>query len=161
MKKWMSMGGAWILGAVCAMADVTAPAAASPPGIPAEEVVLDLTCVLPTNGPGVARGELVARLHAYDPRTADGAAKEICRVAISGLSHRAGEETVLRFPCVGGSPQRKAYYITAVVYPEGAAADSAGLYFIDGFQEVLTDGSRQSLTVILSPVDGGGGEPSN
>ncbi len=155
----------WILGFLMAQAgnagaDVSAPAAAPPPAAKMEALALDLTCILPAAGPAVERGVLVVRLHEYDPRLADGAANEICRISLTGISHRAGEETVLRFPCNGQTPMRKAYYLTAVLYPEGAAADSAGVYFIDGFQRVLTAANREALSVTLTPVEGEG-EPTN
>ncbi len=147
--------------AVGATADVPAPAAPPAAAVPMEEQVLDLTCILPADGPAVERGVLVVRLYEYDPRLADAAATEIGRVTLAGISHRMGSETILRFPCSGATSARKSYYITAVVYPsEGVAADCSGLYFINGFQRVLTAGNRESLTLALTPV-GGEGEPTN
>ncbi len=155
---WCCVLACWT---VEARADVPMPAVGVTNAIPMEALMLDLTCVLPINGPAVERGVLMARLYEYDPRKVDGEAKEICRVAVSGISHQMGEETVLRFPCRGGTPVRKAYYITAVVYPEGVPADNAGLYFIDGFQRVLSTGNREVLSVTLAPVDTGDAGPSN
>ena len=143
-----------------AAADVQAPAPAPDPAGARQQLVLDLTCLLPTNGPAVARGVLEVRLYEYDPRKASGAAAEIGRVSLAGIAHRAGEETVQRFPCAGETAARKAYYITAVVFPEGAPAGGSGIYFIDGFQPVLAAGDRESLTVTLAPVDADAG-PSN
>ncbi len=154
---WMLAFLAW--GEMGTRADVTEPAA-PPPSSPVEELVVDVTCIVPAAGPAVERGRLVARFFEYDPRIADRAATELARVELSGISHRTGEETVLRFPCAGRTSARKAYYLTAAIYPEGAGADSAGLYFINGFQRVLTTGSRESLTVTLTPV-GAAEEPTN
>ena len=60
----------------------------------------------------------------------------------------------------GTTPRRKSYYLTAVVYPAATSADSAGLYYLDGFQRVLAGGNRQSLSVTLTPVDAAAG-PTN
>ena len=165
--RWMLLGlGLGWAGA--ARADVplppvsnAAPAVESAAVVPSqEELTLDLTCTLPTNGPAVECGRLVARLHEYDPRTAAGAARENGRVEVVGVTHRPGAETVLRFPCAGIVPVRKAYYLTAVLYPEDAAGDSSGLYYLVGFRRVLAAGNRESLSVALVPV-GGEGEPTN
>lgn len=157
MKRAMWIPGCLAIWLGVAWADVQPPSA--PPAASAAaqaELVVDVTCILPASGPAVERGRLVARLYEYDARIADRAATEIARVELSGLSHRTGEETVLRFPCAGKTAARKAYYLTVVVYPEGALADSAGLYFINGFQKVLLDGSRESLSVTLAPVENRG-----
>ncbi|HAL93125.1 MAG TPA: hypothetical protein DCM68_08905 [Verrucomicrobia bacterium] len=162
MKRTMWMTGCLAIWMGVAWADVQPPAA--PPAVGAaapEELVVDVTCILPATGPAVERGRLVARLYEYDARIADRAATEIARVELSGFSHRPGEETVLRFPCAGKTAARKAYYLTAAVYLEGAADDRSGLYFINGFQKVLRDGTRESLRVTLTPVDAAGAEPSN
>ena len=169
--RWMLLGlglGLGLSWAGAARADVplppvsnAAPAVESAAVVPSqEELTLDLTCTLPTNGPAVERGRLVARLHEYDSRRADGAAREIGRVEVAGVTHRPGAETVLRFPCAGETAARKAYYITAVVFPEGAPAGGSGVYFIDGFQPVLAAGDRESQTVTLAPVGAEAG-PSN
>ena len=160
MKQLILALAGLALWAGTAAADVQAPAPAPDPAGALQRLVLDLTCLLPTNGPAVARGVLEVRLYEYDPRKASGAAAEIGRVALAGIAHRAGEETVLRFPCTGETAARKAYYITAVVFPEGAPAGGSGIYFIDGFQPVLAAGDRESLTVTLAPVDADAG-PSN
>jgi len=102
----------------------------------------------------------VARLYEYAPRRADSQAHEIARTKLPGIFHRPGEKTVLRFVCAGPTAVRQAYYLTAVVYPEGAPADRSGLYFIDGFQPVLATGNRESLRITLSPVPAEG-EPTN
>ena len=159
MKQLILALGCLACWAGSAAADVQTPEPAPKPA-GTMQLVLDLTCTLPTNGPAVERGVLEVRLYEYDPRKTDGAAVEIGRVALSGIAHRAGEETVLRFPCAGETAVRKAYYITAVVFPEGDPAGGAGIYFIDGFQPVLAAGDRQSLTVTLAPVDADAG-PSN
>jgi len=130
-----------------------------PPPAAMEELTVDLTCVLPTNGPAVANGTLVARLYEFNPRQADSAASEICQITLAGVSHRPGEETVLRFPCRGQTAARKAYYLTAVVYPEGDGGQ-AGLYFLNGFRRVLSAGNREALSVTLTPVGGEAG-PTN
>ena len=147
--------------AVAARGDVT-PETATPAkdASAQEELVLDLTCLLATNGPGVVHGRVVARIHEYDLRKPDSAAREVCRVELSGVSHRPGAETVLRFPCAAPVPERKAYYLTVVVYTGAAPADSAGMYYLTGFRRVFTGGNRESLSVTLTPV-GGEGEPSN
>ena len=142
-----------------AAADVQPPEPA-PMAAGAQALVLDLTCILPAAGPSVARGVLEVRLYEYDPRQTSGAAAEIGRVSLAGIAHRTGAETVLRFPCSGTTAARKAYYITAVVFPEGDPAGGSGIYFIDGFQPVLAAGDRESLTVTLAPVDAEAG-PSN
>ena len=169
--RWMLLGlglGLGLSWAGAARADVPLPSvsnaasvAESAAAAPAQvELTLDLTCTLPTNGPAVERGRLVARLHEYDPRKADGAAREIGRVEVAGVTHRPAAETVLRFPCAGVVPVRKAYYLTAVLYSEDAAADGSGLYYLVGFRRVLAAGNRESLAVTLVPV-GGEGEPTN
>jgi hypothetical protein len=145
--------GCLVLGASQVWADVQPPPAVLAPTGTTETLELDLTCILPADGPAVERGELMVRLYEYDPRKADGGATEIARVTLSGIAHRTGEETVVRFPCAGKTARRKSYYLTAVVYPEASATASAGLYFIDGFQRVLVGGNREVLGVTLAPVD--------
>ena len=159
MKLLVWTMGVLACGAGWALADAPAPAVAPAAGPALEELTVDLTCILPAAGPAVERGQLVARLYEYDPRLADRAAAEIARVVLAGIVHRPGTETVLRFPCAGKTPVRKAYYLTAVLYPEGAH-EQAGLYFIDGFQRVLAVGPRQTLRVTLTPVDAES-EPTN
>ena len=160
MRKTFGIWGLWVIGLGCAAADV--PPAAPPP--PAEEALqelrVDVTCVVPAEGPSVERGRLVARFFEYDPRVADRAATELARVELTGMSHRTGTETVLRFPCAGETAVRKAYYLTIVIYPADGGADQAGLYFIDGFQRVLMAGPREELRVTLAPVGTGAG-PTN
>jgi hypothetical protein len=149
-----------MLGAAASVADVQAPPPSSHSGAPVDILELDLTCILPADGPAVERGVLVARLYEYDPRKADSAATEIAQVTLAGLVHEPGEETVFRFPCRGKTALRKSYYLTAVVYPAATATASAGIYFIDGFQRVLVEGNRQALSVTLAPVDAAA-DPSN
>ena len=160
MKQLISALAGLALWAGSAAADAPAPAPAPDPAGALQRLVLDLTCLLPTNGPAVARGVLEVRLYEYDPRGASGAAAEIGRVSLAGIAHRAGEETGLRFPWSGETAARKAYYITAVVFPDGEPAGGSGIYFIDGFRPVLAAGDREALTVTLAPVDADAG-PSN
>ena len=141
-----------LLGAGVVGADSSMPPALSNPIAPLESLDLDLTCTLPAEGPDVAQGLLVVRLYEYDPRKADSMAIEVAQVSLAGIVHKTGMETVFRFPCRGTTARRKSYYLTAVVYPAATAADSAGLYFIDGFQRVLLGGNRQALSVTLTPV---------
>ena len=148
------------LGAGCVRIDAPPPAAAPSLAAPAGSVQVDVVCVLPADGPAVERGVLVARLYEYDPRRADSQAREIGRTALPGVVHRPGEKTALRFTCVGRTAVRQAYYLTAVVYPEGAPAERSGLYRIDGFQPVLAAGNRETLRVTLLPVPDDG-EPTN
>lgn len=160
MKTAIWILGYLAIGAGGVWADVQAPVP-PPAGFAAQvELLVDLTCVLPAAGPAVERGTLMARLYEYDARIADRAATEIARVELSGVSHRMGEETVVRFPCAGKTAVHKAYYVTVVIYPEGEASDRAGLYFIDGFQRVLATGNRESLSVTLAPVENSGA-PTN
>ena len=147
-----------VLGAGCVR--INAPPPAPSLVAPAGTVQVDVTCILPADGPAVERGVLVARLVEYDPRKADGQAREIARTTLPGILHRPGEQTALRFACAGRSGVRQAYYLTAVVYPEGAPADRAGLYRLDGFQPVLAAGNREALRVTLQPVPDEG-EPTN
>ena len=150
-----------LLGTGCVRIDAPPP---GPPAAslaaPAGSVQVDVVCVLPADGPAVERGVLVARLYEYDPRRADSQAREIGRTSLPGVVHRPGEKTVLRFTCVGQTAVRQAYYLTAVVYPEGAPAERSGLYRIDGFQPVLATGNRETLRVTLLPVPDEG-EPTN
>lgn len=150
-----------VLGAGCVRIDAPPP---GPPvaslAAPAGSVQVDVTCILPADGPAVERGVLVARLYEYDPRRADSQAREIGRTTLPGVVHRPGEKTALRFTCAGRTAVRQAYYLTAVVYPEGAPADRSGLYRIDGFQPVLAAGTREALRVTLLPVPDDG-EPTN
>ena len=160
MNRRIWIWGCLLLGAGCVRIDVPVPVVAPGLAAPAGAVLVDVTCVLPAAGPAVERGVLVARLYEYDPRIADGQAREIGRTTLPGVSHRPGGKTVLRFSCAGKTAARKAYYLTAVVYPEGAPADRSGLFFIDGFQPVLAAGNRETLRVTLSPV-AEVGEPTN
>lgn len=151
MKLYVSLLGFWLCTPGTVWADTSPPAIEPAPGPGQQELAVDLTCILPTNGPAVEHGFLMVRLYEYDPRVADRAATEIARVTMSGISHRPGAETLLRFPCAGKTPARKAYYLTAVVYPDETPG-RAGLYFINGFQQVLVKDVRQELTVKLTPV---------
>ena len=152
MKLYVSLLGFWLCTPGTIWADTSPPAIAEPaPGPAQQELAVDLTCILPTNGPAVEHGFLMVRLYEYDPRVADRAATEIARVTMSGITHRPGAETTLRFPCAGKTASRKAYYLTAVLYPDEAPG-RAGLYFINGFQQVLEKDLRQELTVKLTPV---------
>ena len=152
MRKRTVVFGCLVLWSGLAVADMTRSEGTGEAIPGQEELMVDLTCVLSAEGPSVERGELVVRLYEYDPRVADRSAAEIGRIAVAGFAHRAGEETVLRFPCTGTTDRRRAYYITAVVYPEGAAPDRSGIYYLDGFQRVLADGVREALSVVLTPV---------
>ena len=146
--------GMLCLAAGCVRVDVPArPPAPAPVAVaPAGTVQVDVTCVLPAEGPAVERGVLVARLVEYEPGRADSQAREIARTTLPGICHRPGRETPVRFACVGRKTVPKAYYLTVVVYPEGAPAGQAGLYFLEGFQRVLAEGNRQALQVTLAPV---------
>ena len=153
--SWMVwMWSCFVLAAGCVRVDVPARPPASSPMLvaPAGAVQVDVTCVLPAEGPAVERGVLVARLVEYDPRRADSQAREIARTTLPGIVHQPGRETAVRFACIGRTPIPKAYYLTAVVYPEGAPAGQSGLYRLDGFQRVLAAGTRQALRVTLAPV---------
>ncbi|MGD9780947.1 MAG: hypothetical protein AB7V14_02205 [Kiritimatiellia bacterium] len=136
------------------------PAAVPGHAVPAGVVQVDGTCVLPAEGPAVERGVLVARLHEYDPRLVDSQAREVGRTTVPGLSHRPGEKTSVRFAVAGRTTDAMAHYLTVAVYPEGAPAGQAGLYFLDGFRQVLADGNREALRITLTPVPEEGG-PSN
>ena len=160
MGKKFGLLIAWTIGLGSAVADVPPPDPPPRAGEARQELVVDVTCVVPAEGPSVSRGRLVARFFEYDPRVADRAATELARVELTGFSHRTGAETVLRFPCAGETEVRKAYYLTIVIYPAGDGAEQAGLYFIDGFQRVLMAGPREELRVTLAPVDAGAG-PTN
>ena len=160
-------GVIWIWGMLCLAAgcvrvDMPPPSPPPPASLvaPAGSVQVDVTCILPADGPAVERGVLVARLYEYAPQRADSQAREIGRTTLPGILHRPGEQTALRFACVGRAAVRQAYYLTAVVYPEGAPADHSGLYRIDGFQPVLAAGNREALRVTLQPVPDEG-EPTN
>ena len=144
-------GMLWLAGG-CVRIDVPPPAAMPEPVAPAGAVQVDVTCVLPATGPAVANGVLVARLVEYDPRRSDSQAREIARTTLPGIVHRPGRETALRFACIGRTAVPKAYYLTAVVYPEGAPAGQSGLYRLEGFQRVLAAGTREALRVSLDPV---------
>ena len=148
------------LGAGCVRIDAPPPAAAPSLAAPAGSVQVDVVCVLPAEGPAVERGVLVARLVEYNPRQADGQAREIGRTTLPGVFHRPGENTALRFTCVGRPGGRSAHYLTVVVYPEGAPAGRSGLYRLEGFQPVLAAGTREMLRVTLVPVPDEG-EPTN
>ena len=148
------------LGAGCVRIDAP-PAAAAPSLVaPAGMVQVDVACILPADGPAVERGVLVARLYEYDPRRADSQAREIGRTTLPGIQHRPGENTALRFSCVGRPGGHPAHYLTVVVYPEGAPAGRSGLYRLEGFQPVLAAGTREALRVTLLPVPDDG-EPTN
>ncbi len=150
MRRMGWLLGLLLLGAGCVRIDGPPPAAdrAAPGGA----VRVDAVCVLPPVGPAVERGVLVARLYEYDPRQADARAREIGRTTLPGILHRPGQKTALRFSCAGRTAVRRAYYLTAVVYPEGAPAGSSGLYFLDGFRRVLENGNRETLRATLAPV---------
>ncbi len=152
MKIRCGMIACLLLGMRLGMAEVPGTPGEAAPAEAPEVLTVDMTCVLSAEGPSVERGELVVRLHEYDPRLMDRAAAEIGRIVVSGFSHRAGEETVLRFPCTGTTGKHRSYYITAVVYPEGAGADRSGIYYLNGFQRVLEDGGREALRAVLTPV---------
>lgn len=141
-----------VLGAGCVRVEVPPPTAAPALTAPAGMVQVDVTGVLPAQGPAVEQGVLVARLYGYDPHRVDSQAREIGRTTLPGVFHRPGERTVLRFSCAGRAAVRQAYYLTAVVYPGGATGDRSGLYRIDGFQPVLASGTREALSVTLMPV---------
>lgn len=150
-------GMIWIWGMLCLAAgcvrvDVPPPAMEPVRAAPAGAVQVDVTCVLPSEGPAVERGVLVARLYEYEPGRADSQAREVARTTLPGIYHRPGGETPIRFACVGRTTVPKAYYLTVVVYPEGAPIGQAGLYFLEGFQRVLAGGNRQALRVTLTPV---------
>ncbi|MGD9612637.1 MAG: hypothetical protein AB7V22_07005 [Kiritimatiellia bacterium] len=149
-RRWI-WGLLW-LAAGCVRIDVPPPgAAAGPPGA-MRTVQVDVACGLPAAGPAVVNGVLVARLYEYDPRRSDSQAREVARTTLPGITHQPGRKTVLRFACVGRTAVRQSYYLTAVVYPEGAPAGESGLYRLDGFQRVLATGDREALRVALIPV---------
>ena len=148
------------LAAGCVRVDVPPPAPLPVHEAPAGAMQVDVTCVLPSSGPAVANGVLVARLYEYDPRRTDSQAREIARATRPGISHQPGRETAVRFACIGRTAARQSYYLTAVVFPAGAPAGQSGLYRLDGFQRVLTIGNREALTVTLAPVPDEG-EPTN
>lgn len=158
MTQRIWIWGCLLLGAGCVRVDV--PTAAPSLVASADAVQVDVTCILPAAGPAVESGVLVARLYEYDPRQPDSQAREIGRTTLPDVFHRPGGKTIVRFACVGRTAIRQAYYLTAVVYPEGVPAGQSGLYFIDGFQRVLEEGPRESLRVILTPVENSG-EPTN
>ena len=149
---WMAAG--------CVRVDVPPPAAAPVPEAQAGAMQVDVTCVFLSTGPAVANGVLVARLYEYDQRRSDSQAREIARTTLPGISHRPGRETAVRFACVGRTAVRQSYYLTAVVYPEGAPAGQSGLYRLDGFQRVLAAGNREALHVTLTSVPEEG-QPTN
>ena len=149
------------LGAGCVRIDAPPPAPpAASLAAPAGSVQVDVACILPADGPAVERGVLVARLYEYDPRRADSQAREIGRTTLPGVFHRPGENTALRFTCIGRPGGHPAHYLTVVVYPEGAPAGRSGLYRLEGFQPVLAAGTREMLRVTLLPVPDEG-EPTN
>lgn len=149
MNARLWMGVMLGLAAGCVRVDLPPPAG-SP--APAGALQVDVTCVLPAAGPAVSNGVLVARLVEYDPVRSDSQAREVGRTTVPGISHRPGRATAVRFACTGRTAVRKAYYLTAVVYPEGAPAGQSGLYRLEGFQRVLAAGPRQALRATLAPV---------
>ena len=152
-RLWLC-GLLWLTGG-CVRIDVPPPAPA-----PAGTVQVDVVCVLPTTGPAVSNGVLVARLYEYEPQRADSQAREAGRTTLPGIFHRPGQETTVRFACIGRTTVPKAYYLTAVVYPAGAPAGQSGLYRLEGFQRVLASSTREALRVTLVPVPDEG-EPTN
>ncbi len=158
---WIGMLAALVSAAPAQVPRAALPALPAPVPMLTEPLELDLTCIIPTNGPAVDRGELVARLQEYDPRAAGDAAREVAQVKVSGLTHRAGAETVVRFPCTGATAARKAYYVTAVLFPEGAADGDAGIYYLRGVHRVFSLTNAESLCVTLDPVAVEPGEPTN
>ena len=147
----------WLSGG-CVRIDVPPPE--PPRAAPAGTVQVDVVGVLPATGPAVSNGVLVARLVEYDPRRSDSQAREVGRTTVPGIFHRPGQETALRFACTGRTAVPKAYYLTAVVYPQGAPAGQSGLYRLEGFQRVLASSTREALRVTLVPVPDEG-EPTN
>ena len=152
MSGWLWLCGLLWLAGGCVRIDGPPPATEPPRAAPAGTVQVDVVGVLPATGPAVSNGVLVARLVEYDPRRSDSQAREVGRTTVPGIFHRPGQETALRFACTGRTAVPKAYYLTAVVYPEGAPAGQSGLYRLDGFQRVLAAGTRQALRVTLAPV---------
>jgi hypothetical protein len=150
----------WLwLASGCVRIDVP-PAPEPARAAPAGAVRVDVVCILPATGPAVSNGVLVARLYEYEPQRADSQAREVGRTTLPGISHRPGQESAVRFACIGRSAFPKAYYLTAVVYPEGAPAGQSGLYRLEGFQRVLASGPRETLRATLAPVPDEG-EPTN
>ena len=154
-RLWMGV----MLGLVAGCVRVDLPPPAGAPA-PAGALQVDVTCVLPAAGPAVSNGVLVARLVEYDPVRSDSQAREVGRTTVPGIFHRPGQETALRFACTGRTAVPKAYYLTAVVYPQGAPAGQSGLYRLEGFQRVLASSTREALRVTLVPVPDEG-EPTN
>ena len=149
----------WLTGG-CVRIDVPPPAAEPPRAAPAGTVQVDVVGVLPATGPAVSNGVLVARLYEYEPQRADSQAREVGRTTLPGIFHRPGQESAARFACIGRTAVPKAYYLTVVVYPEGAPVGQSGLYRLEGFQRVLAAGTREALRVTLVPVPDEG-EPTN
>lgn len=160
MSGWLWLCGLLWLAGGCVRIEVPPPAPEPPRAAPAGTVQVDVVCVLPAAGPAVSNGVLVARLYEYEPRRADSQAREVGRTTLPGISHRPGQESAVRFACIGRSAFPKAYYLTAVVYPEGAPAGQSGLYRLEGFQRVLASGPRETLRATLAPVPDEG-EPTN
>ena len=160
MSGWLWLCGLLWLAGGCVRIDVPPPAAEPARAAPAGTVQVDAVCVLPATGPAVNNGVLVARLYEYEPQRADSQAREVGRTTLPGIVHRPGQETAVRFACIGRTAVPKAYYLTAVVYPEGAPAGQSGLYRLEGFQRVLANGSRETLRATLAPVPEEG-EPTN
>lgn len=152
MSGWLWLCGLLWLAGGCVRIDGPPPATEPPRAAPAGAVQVDVICVLPATGPAVNNGVLVARLYEYEPQRADSQAREVGRTTLPGIFHRPGRETAVRFACIGRTTVPKAYYLTAVVYPEGAPAGQSGLYRLEGFQRVLAAGTRQALRVTLAPV---------
>ena len=159
MRKLIGMVGFLLFTAGRNWADTPPPVIESVTAQAQNAVSVDLTCILPTNGPAVEHGMLIARLYEYDARHLDRAAKEIAHVTLTGITHCPEMETILRFPCAGKTAECKEYYLTAVLYPDDMPGH-AGVYYINGFLRVLERTTHQELSVKLTPVDPGSG-PTN
>ena len=116
------------------------------------DLTLDLTCSIPADGHDVDSGTLVARVYEYDPLLADASAAKVDEVAITGLTHREGRDTVLRLPLHAKRVPRMNYYLTVFIYPGASPKETRRLYFIDGFQKVFEGTAEQSLSIKLTPV---------
>jgi len=116
-----------------------------------QDLVLDLTCNISSDGPEVDSGVVVTRLYEYDPRLADVAATEITKLTIAGLTHKKGRNTCFQVPLRGKRSEDRNYYVTVFVHP---SSGDERLYFIDGFQKVFEDADEQTLNITLAPVSG-------